>query len=68
MQGIENYLKARGAKPGMGIADLYATVNGGNPRAGYTADGNGTVARSASTLKRLEEHRRQATRKLGLSR
>jgi hypothetical protein len=68
MQGIESYLKARGAKPGMGIADLYATVNGGNPRAGYTADGNGTVARSASTLKLLEEHRRAAMRKLGLTR
>jgi hypothetical protein len=68
MQGIERYLLARGAKPGMGLADLYATVNGGNPRAGYTADGNGTVARSASTLKRLEQHRQQALRKLGLIR
>jgi hypothetical protein len=66
MQGIENYLKSRGAKPGMGLADLYATVNGGNPRAGYTADGNGTVARSASTLRALETHRQQAMRKLGL--
>jgi hypothetical protein len=68
MQGIENYLKARGAKPGMGLADLYATVNGGNPRAGYTADGNGTVARSASTLRALETHKQQALRKLGLIR
>ncbi len=66
MRGIEKYLRARGAKPGMGLADLYATVNGGNPRAGYTADGNGTVARSARTLKQLEAHRRAAMRKLGL--
>ena len=66
MKGIENYLKSRGAKPGMGLADLYATVNGGNPRAGYTADGNGTVARSARTLKLLETHRQAAMRKLGL--
>ena len=67
VKGIENYLLARGAKPGMGLADLYATVNGGNPRAGYTADGNGTVARSARTLKQLEAHRQAAMRKLGLS-
>ena len=67
MKGIENYLKSRGAKPGMGLADLYATVNGGNPRAGYTADGNGTVARSARTLKLLETHKQAAMRKLGLS-
>ena len=67
MQGIEKYLLARGAKPGMGLADLYATVNGGNPRAGNTADGNGTVARSAQTLRQLETHRRQAMQRLGLS-
>ena len=65
--GIERYLKDRGAKPGMGLADLYATVNGGNPRAGYTEDGNGTVARSPQTLRALERHRQQALNRLGMS-
>jgi murein DD-endopeptidase MepM/ murein hydrolase activator NlpD len=68
MTGIERYLKARGAKPGMGLADLYATVNGGNPGAGYTADGNGTVARSSSTMKLLEQHKLKALNRLGMSR
>jgi murein DD-endopeptidase MepM/ murein hydrolase activator NlpD len=66
IQGIERYLKARGAKPGMGLADLYATVNGGNPRAGWSPDGNGVVPRSPSTLKALERHRQQALNRLGM--
>lgn len=66
IQGIERYLKARGAKPGMGLADLYATVNGGNPRAGWLPDGNGVVPRSPSTLKALERHRQQALNRLGM--
>ena len=68
MAAVERYLIDRGAKPGMGLEDLYATVNGGNPGAGYKADGNGTVARSNSTLRQLREHREQATRRLGLTR
>lgn len=64
--GIERYLKGRGAKPGMGLADLYATVNGGNPRAGWQPDGNGVVPRSSTTLKALERHRQQALNRLGM--
>jgi hypothetical protein len=67
LEGVARYLQARGAKPGMGLSDLYATVNGGNPGAGWTADGNGTVARSEATQRRLREHRDQAIRRLGLS-
>jgi murein DD-endopeptidase MepM/ murein hydrolase activator NlpD len=66
IKGVERYLKARGAKPGMGIADLYSTINGGNARAGYTPDGNGIVPRNASTLRDLERHRQQAMATLGL--
>ena len=66
LSGIERYLKARGAKPGMGLADLYATVNAGNPGAGSRPDGNGVVARSASTLRALERHRQQALNRLGM--
>jgi murein DD-endopeptidase MepM/ murein hydrolase activator NlpD len=66
--GIERYLKGRGAKPGMGLADLYATVNGGNPGAGWQPDGNGVTARSASTMRALERHRQQALNRLGMVR
>ena len=66
IKGVERYLKGRGAKPGMGMADLYSTINGGNPKAGYTPDGNGVVPRNAKTLKALEQHRQQAMAKLGL--
>ena len=66
IRGIERYLKDRGATPGMGLEDLYATVNGGNPNAGYTPDGNGTVARSPETMARLLEHRAQASERLGI--
>jgi hypothetical protein len=66
IRGIERYLKDRGATPGMGLEDLYATVNGGNPNAGNTPDGNGTVARSPETMARLLEHRAQASERLGI--
>jgi hypothetical protein len=67
LEGVARYLKARGVRPGMGLPDLYAAINGGNVRAGWTADGNGTVARSEATQRRLREHRDQAIRRLGLS-
>lgn len=67
MIAIERYLIDRGAKPGMGIEDLYATINGGNPGAGNKPDGNGTVARSPETLAQLEIHRGQAMEMLGLA-
>lgn len=66
LEGVARYLTDRGVRPGMGLEDIYAAVNGGNVRAGYTPDGNGVVARSAETLRRLREHRASAARKLGL--
>jgi hypothetical protein len=65
--GIERYLKDRGATPGMGLEDLYATVNGGNPTVGYTPDGNGTIPRSPETIANLLEHKEQASRILGIT-
>lgn len=38
------YLAARGFKPGMGLLDLYSTVNAGSPGHYRASDGNGTVA------------------------
>jgi hypothetical protein len=65
--GIERYLRDRGATPGMGLEDLYATVNGGNPTVGYTPDGNGTIPRSPETMANLLEHKEQASRILGIT-
>jgi hypothetical protein len=28
---VENYLRDRGVKPGMGLADVYSTINAGRP-------------------------------------
>lgn len=45
MGSVEAYLRDRGVKPGMGLSDIYRTVNGGNPNASLNAsDGNGTIA------------------------
>jgi hypothetical protein len=38
------FLAARGYKPGMGLLDLYSTVNAGSPGHYQASDGNGTVA------------------------
>lgn len=38
------YLAARGFKPGMGLMDLYSTINAGSPGHYSASDGNGTVA------------------------
>lgn len=31
MSAVENYLKDRGVKPGMGLLDVYSTINAGRP-------------------------------------
>ena len=38
------FLNDRGFKPGMGILDLYSTINAGSPGHYNASDGNGTVA------------------------
>ena len=37
------FLEARGFKPGMGLLDMYSTVNAGSPGHYKASDGNGTV-------------------------
>jgi hypothetical protein len=45
MGSVEAFLRDRGVKPGMGVAEIYRTINGGNPNAPLSAsDGNGTIA------------------------
>src|SRR6185369_14729415 len=31
MEGVTKYLKARGLQPGMGLEDIYSTINAGKP-------------------------------------
>lgn len=38
------FLSARGYKPGMGLLDMYSTVNAGSPGHYGASDGNGTVS------------------------
>jgi hypothetical protein len=38
-----SFLKSRGFKPGMGLLDLYSTINAGSPGHYNASDGNGTV-------------------------
>lgn len=54
-QGIENFFKGRGLKPGMGIKDIYSTINAGSPgryNASDAANGGlpGTVADKVKTF------------------
>ena len=43
MGAVKRYLKDRGFKPGMGLLDLYSTINAGSPGHYGASDGNGTV-------------------------
>lgn len=43
MPAVVRYLKTRGFKPGMGLLDLYSTINAGSPGRYNASDGNGTV-------------------------
>ena len=44
IDALFKYLPARGFKPGMGLLDLYSTINAGSPGRYNASDGNGTVA------------------------
>lgn len=43
MGSVVAFLKDRGFKPGMGLLDLYSTINAGSPGHYDASDGNGTV-------------------------
>jgi hypothetical protein len=44
------FLAARGYKPGMGLLDMYSTVNAGSPGHYKASDGNGTVASHVAAM------------------
>lgn len=68
MQSVESYLKDRGMKPGMGMLDLYSTINAGSPGRYGASDANnggapGTVKDKVE--KQMDGHRAKAIALLG---
>ena len=65
---VENYLRDRGVKPGMGMLDLYSTINAGSPGRYNESDANnggmpGTVADKVA--QQMVGHRARANTLLG---
>lgn len=59
MPAVVRYLKDRGFKPGMGILDLYSTINAGTPGRYDASDGNGTVRSHVDKM--VKDHGAKAT-------
>lgn len=65
---VENFLRDRGVKPGMGMLDIYSTINAGRPGLYNASDANnggapGTVADKVAT--QMVGHRARADAMLG---
>lgn len=60
MPAVVRYLKSRGFKPGMGLMDLYSTINAGRPGLYNRSDGYGTVR--SHTEKMAATHTARAER------
>ncbi|GJD36601.1 hypothetical protein [Methylobacterium aerolatum] len=61
MPAVVRFLKSRGFKPGMGLNQLYATINGGNPYASQNKnDGNGTIGQHVARMRASEAARVRA--------
>jgi hypothetical protein len=54
LPAVERYLKGRGFKPGMGLADLYSTILAGRPGLYARRDQNGSVAQHVARMQRGE--------------
>lgn len=68
VMAAENFLRDRGLKPGMGLLDLYSTINAGRPGLYNRSDANnggapGTVADKVAT--QMVGHRARANALLG---
>lgn len=63
MRAVTRFLKDRGVQPGMGLLDLYSTVNAGSPGRYEAKDGNTTVRQKVELMRR--EHGGNARRVLG---
>lgn len=62
-KAIGDFLQDRGFKKGMGVLDLYSTINAGTPGRYNASDGNGTVKSHVASI--LEEHQAKARNWLG---
>ncbi|TCM25699.1 AcrB/AcrD/AcrF family protein [Novosphingobium sp. ST904] len=62
-KAIGDYLQDRGFKRGMGVLDLYSTINAGTPGRYEASDGNGTVRSHVENL--LGAHKEKAKGWLG---
>lgn len=62
-QAVGDYLEDRGFKRGMGMLDLYSTINAGTPGRYEASDGNGTVRSHVQQI--LGAHREKAKGWLG---
>lgn len=70
MQAVEAFLRDRGVKPGMGLPDIYSTINAGSPGLYNRSDANnggapGTVMDKVT--QQMGPHRANAMRLLGMS-
>lgn len=70
MPAVENFLRDRGVKPGMGLLDIYSTINAGSPGLYNRSDANnggapGTVRDKVE--QQMGDHRIAAAQLLGLS-
>lgn len=68
MEAVERYLKDRGLKPGMGLLDLYSTINAGRPGL-YNASDAGNGGAPGSVRDKVEQqmgaHKQKAAALLG---
>lgn len=60
MESVESYLRDRGLKPGMGINDLYSTVNAGSPGRYNASDRPGEDVLSHVKKMMSSQHRSMA--------
>ncbi|EJU14922.1 bacteriophage protein [Sphingomonas sp. LH128] len=62
-KAVGDYLEDRGFKRGMGVMDLYSTINAGQPGRYNASDGNGTVTSHVAEI--LGAHKEKAKGWLG---
>lgn len=68
MKAVVRYLKDRGFKPGMGLLDLYSTINAGSPGRYEASDANNGGAPGSvqdKVAQQMEGHKANAARVLG---
>jgi hypothetical protein len=65
LQSANSYFQDRGFKPGMGMLDLYSTINAGSPGHYNASDGPGNTVRSHVEKMLASGHRARAEALLG---